>query len=141
MFHHQQKLRVDRNETVKLVQRVLEGEQCQNGEVNIVFVDDKMITELNTEYLNHHYTTDVLSFRLSEENEKKLDGEVYVNVSQAKRQATEYRVAVKNEIGRLVIHGTLHLLGYEDNTPGKKRRMSKKEDFYLGNSGLEYFHA
>ncbi|MBI3189446.1 MAG: rRNA maturation RNase YbeY [Ignavibacteriales bacterium] len=132
---------MNRNETVKLVQSVLEGEQCQNAEVNIVVVDDKMITELNREYLNHHFTTDVLSFCLSKQNEKKLEGEVYVNVAQAKRQASEYNVAEKNEIGRLVIHGTLHLLGYEDNTPGKKRRMSKKEDFYLGNSGLEYFHA
>ena len=132
---------MNKNETVKLVQSVLEGEQCQNVEVNIVFVDDKMITGLNSGYLNHHFTTDVLSFLLSEQNEKKLEGEVYVNVEQAKRQASEYTVTIKNEIGRLVIHGALHLLGYEDNTPGKKRRMTKKEDFYLGNSGLEYFHA
>ena len=105
-----------------------------------MFIEDEKMIELNSAYLEHHYTTDVLSFTLSERNER-LEGEVYVNVAQAKRQAKEYSVSARNEIGRLVVHGVLHLLGYEDDTTKKKLRMSKREDFYLGNLGLEYFHA
>ncbi len=109
--------------------------------MSIIFNDDKAMTKLNKEFLQHSYTTDVLSFRLSDHKETKLDGEVYVNVQQAKRQAKDFGVSLLNEVGRLVVHGTLHLLGYEDDTTKKKNRMSKKEDFYLGNQELEYFHA
>jgi rRNA maturation RNase YbeY len=107
----------------------------------VVFTDDKVITKLNKEFLKHHYTTDVLSFGLSDESESKLEGEVYVNVQQAKRQASEFGVSLLNEVGRLVVHGTLHLLGYNDDTPKKKSRMTKRENFYLGKQELEYFHA
>lgn len=96
--------------------------------------------ELNSAFLEHHFTTDVLTFPLSEDGEP-IEGEVYINVAQAKRQAKEYGVAPRNEIGRLIVHGVLHLLGYEDDTKKKKLNMSKREDFYLGNLGLEYFHA
>ncbi|MBI5215955.1 MAG: rRNA maturation RNase YbeY [Ignavibacteriae bacterium] len=137
----QKQFDISTQETIKLVQTVLSGEANRNAEVNVVFIDDNVMTKLNTEYLQHHYTTDVLSFCLSDKQETKLEGEVYVNVIQAKRQAKEYGVSLINELGRLVIHGTLHLLGYEDDTPKKKLRMNKREEYYLGNSGLEYFHA
>ncbi len=123
-----------------LVTGVLEHEGSPDATVSIVFIEDKKMIELNSAYLEHHYTTDVLSFTLSEKKEQ-LEGEVYINVAQAKRQAKEYRVSARNEIGRLIVHGVLHLLGYEDDTTKKKLRMSKREDFYLGNLELEYFHA
>ena len=127
--------------TRNLVSAVLAGEECVDSEITVVFVDDKNMIDLNTRYLDHHYTTDVISFNLSGEDERTVEGEVYVNVAQAKRQAREYRVSVMNEIGRLVVHGVLHLLGYEDDTRSKKTLMHKCENHYLGKHGMEYFHA
>jgi rRNA maturation RNase YbeY len=141
IFQQEVTTNLDESKTKELVRAVLRGEHCSNAVINVIFVQDKTIRELNNKYLQHHYTTDVLSFTLSEENTQPLEGEVYVNVARAKRQAREYGVSTLNEIGRLVVHGVLHLLGYEDDTLVKKHRMSTCEDHYLGNVGLDYFHA
>ncbi len=120
---------------------MLGGEQCKQAAINIIFTDDRGIQELNKTFLHHHYTTDVLSFPLSGEEEQTLEGEIYINIVQARRQAREYHVRTVNEVGRLVVHGVLHLLGYEDGTKGKRARMTKQENHYLGKIELDYFHA
>jgi len=86
---------------------------------------------MNATYRKHRYATDVLSFSLAEGPAHDLEGEVYVNVDRARRQAREYRVSISEETRRLVTHGLLHLLGYNDATPRQKEEMSKTEDFYL----------
>lgn len=120
---------IHKNPIEQLVHRVLEGERKKVRELNIVFVDDREITRLNRKFLNHYYTTDVISFRL--DNDEVLDGEVYVNLNQAYRQAREYNVAVRDEVKRLVIHGVLHLVGYNDCTKVKKEIMHSLENKYL----------
>lgn len=86
---------------------------------------------LNTAYLRHRHPTDVLSFPLSDHPERMLEGEVYVNLDQARRQARRHRITLKNEAARLVIHGVLHLLDYDDGTLDDKREMTRLEDAYL----------
>jgi probable rRNA maturation factor len=113
-----------------LLRRVLKGEAVDAATISVIFVDDRRMIKLNTEYLNHTYTTDVLSFPLSDE-EKIVDGEVYVNLDQARRQAKEFNAALNEEALRLVIHGTLHLVGYDDATVHEKGRMTERENFYL----------
>ena len=100
--------------------------------MNIVFVDDSFITNLNRDYIHKNSTTDVISFVLEEDSEKKnLEGEVYVNPEQAKRQAQEYDVSWQNELFRVIIHGVLHLVGYDDQNSLDKKDMTKKENYYL----------
>jgi probable rRNA maturation factor len=84
---------------------------------------------MNRKFLHHDYVTDVLSFPLGAR--EALEGEVYVNLDRARQQAVEYGVTFTSETGRLVIHGVLHLLGYDDTTSGPRRRMKKKEDRYV----------
>jgi len=98
-------------------------------ELNIVFVDEERIRELNRNYLKHDYVTDVISFDLSDENVSI--GEVYVCIEQAERQAKEYRVSFESEILRLAIHGVLHILGFDDNTIENQNEMHKLEDNFL----------
>lgn len=117
------------DETKCTAEYVLLNEK-RNAELRIVFVDDDKIHNLNKRFLRHDKVTDVLSFPL-EEQEGVIEGEIYVCIDQAERQAREYGVSIHQEISRLVIHGLLHLIGYDDTTPAKKSAMKEKEDSYL----------
>ncbi len=115
----------------EIIRRVLWKERRHHADLGIVFIDDRRMRILNATYLKHDFPTDVLSFPLSSPRARLLEGEIYVNLDQARRQAKEFSVTFRGEIYRLVIHGTLHLLGYDDHTPSTRHRMTRKEDLYL----------
>lgn len=98
--------------------------------VNIILTTDDSLLAMNRTYLQHDYETDVISFGLQEPG-KPVVGEIYISLDQARVQSREYNVPVAQEISRLVIHGALHLCGYEDETASEKEIMRKKEDYYL----------
>lgn len=113
----------------KAVLRTLEGECIDNADVSVILVNDDEILELNTKYLHHNYTTDVITFPLDEG--KKVEGEIYISVDTAREQAKEYLVTFINELTRLAIHGTLHLVGYDDATKKERLQMHELENKYL----------
>jgi len=115
----------------RVVSKILEEHQVKACEITIIFVGNDYIIQLNTDYFNKPQPTDVISFPLSETNASFLEGEVYIGAEVAREQAGEYNVSVAIEMLRLVIHGTLHLLGYLDGTESEKSQMTAKEDFYL----------
>lgn len=117
------------DETKRTAEYVL-SKEGRTSEIGIVFVDERKIKDLHKKYLQRDYITDVISFRLDEE-EGRVEGEVYVCIDQAKRQAREYGVSFRQEVSRLVIHGILHLLGYDDSTREQRSVMKKKEDAYV----------
>ena len=135
-FNVHRKYRIRHKEIQKLVRLVLTNERIRHVAVNVVFVDDRKMTDLNGTYLNHWYRTDVLSFPLEEKYTRSLGGEVYVNLDQAYRQSKEYRVTFASEKARLVVHGVLHLVGYSDATKTLRSRMAALEDKYLVKFGL-----
>jgi probable rRNA maturation factor len=130
VFNAHPRYRLRHVSTVALVRRVLRGEKVDRAALNIIFIQDRMMIALNSTYLRHRYTTDVLSFSLNE-HAKALDGEVYVNLDQARRQAKEYSVSEREERKRLVVHGILHLTGYEDATVKQREEMHQQENIYL----------
>ncbi|MDI6802519.1 MAG: rRNA maturation RNase YbeY [Bacteroidota bacterium] len=130
VFNNYKKQKIDKSKIVSLVKFVLKGEKSLQKNINIVFVDDEYITQLNKQYLYHNWTTDVISFPLNDD--KKIEGEIYINIDQTRRQAKEYKVKISEELNRLLIHGTLHLIGYTDTTQRTKKKMSLLEDMYLG---------
>lgn len=104
--------------------------------ISIVLCDDRTIHELNIRYLGHDYPTDVLSFLLGGDEligrkRKDLVGEIIISVETAERNAKKFRQTLEQELFRLAIHGTLHLLGYDDAKPQQRRRMREKERKYL----------
>ncbi|HDL18529.1 MAG TPA: rRNA maturation RNase YbeY [Bacteroidetes bacterium] len=99
-------------------------------ELRIIFADDEQIHALNRTFLNHDYPTDVISFPLGEELNFS-EGEIYIGLDRAMEQAAEYGVKFSGEVIRLIIHGVLHLMGYDDQTADERRIMSQKEDQYL----------
>jgi probable rRNA maturation factor len=125
--HH--RYRIPKGPVLGYVRQVLRAERKQRASVSVVFVGSRYCRTLNKKYLGHDFVTDVLSFTI--EPAKNLEGEIYVNVDKARQQAREYGVSVANELARLVIHGTLHLLGYDDRTMRGAKHMRKQEERHL----------
>lgn len=113
----------------KVVRFVLQKEKYSAGEVALVFVNDAIISAIHKKYLHHHTTTDVITFSLGEQGE--LQSEIYVNIVQARRQAAAFGVSIKNEIIRLIVHGLLHAVGYDDVEVKKKEIMLRMQEQYV----------
>ena len=94
------------------VRHVLRAEVVEAAEISVALVSDDEIAALNQQYLEHEGPTDVISFHLHDRGEPPL-GDVYVGVDQAARQAAGFGASVAEEVLRLAVHGTLHVLGYE----------------------------
>ena len=134
--------------------------QCKPDNINIVFMDDNDIATINSKFLEHNYPTDVISFKLNdiadeenlmhesfpsnmrentsdkkttleEQNYTLIEGEIYIGVNQAKHNSTFYGTKFYDEIKRVIIHGALHLIGFEDTNDVQKEEMTKWEDHFL----------
>ena len=108
---------------------VLRSEKKKNVDLHVVFVDDRGIRKINRKFFSRDAATDVITFPLEEF--PRLEGEVYISIETARRQAKAYRVSLTNELARLVIHGVLHLCGYDDIASVTRKKMKMKEEFYL----------
>jgi len=126
--------RINARGTLFIARTVFKSEGIQSASVNIIFINDAGIIRLNGKFLKKWRKTDVLSFQLNPAGQS-MEGEVYVNIEQARRQAREYNVTYKNEYSRLIIHGLLHLAGYRDDTSRRKIKMSLREDQILSSIG------
>jgi rRNA maturation RNase YbeY len=124
--HQHPSRRFSVKETLRVVGFVLQRVSAKRWQVSVVFTNDRFMRQMNRRFLDHDTVTDVIAFPLMDRMD--VDAEVYVNLDQARRQAAEYGVTVAEEVKRLLIHGTLHLLGYRDSTKAQRQRMARKED-------------
>lgn len=137
-------------ELESLFKRILEATLKAEGEgeeveISLVLVNDKQIQDLNHDYRNINQPTDVLSFALRETSEDELDfitedqwllGDIVISVETAQRQAKEYGHSLERELGFLIVHGCLHLLGYDHETEEGRSIMREKEENVLASLGL-----
>ncbi|SVB21721.1 uncharacterized protein METZ01_LOCUS174575 [marine metagenome] len=128
---------IPKAQIARIARRVLRREGRGHATVTIIFVDDAFIRQLNHEYRHLNRATDVLSFILDdgETPDQDIWGEVYVSISRAQEQAVRYHVALDDEINRLVVHGCLHILGYDHHRSAERRVMRQKEALYLEEAG------
>ena len=110
---------------------VLAGEGVREAKISLAFVDDATIADLNKRFLDHDGPTDVITFPYSGPKAKKLDGEVVIGVEAAIREAAERGHDANIELCLYVIHGTLHLCGYDDRARDDAREMRRQERAYL----------
>lgn len=96
--------------------------------IDYIFVDDPDLLEINRQSLQHDYFTDILTFTYQS---SPIQGEIYISVDRVREHAQEYGVSFDHELHRVMVHGLLHLCGYDDASKKKKQRMTEKEDFYL----------
>ncbi|MBM4168342.1 MAG: rRNA maturation RNase YbeY [Ignavibacteria bacterium] len=129
IVHNQHpKRRFPSKTAIRTIETVLKDQETKRG-IAVVFVGHAHMRSVNRKFLNHDSSTDVIAFPFRDDTWP--DGELYVNLDSAQRQAREYRVAFTEEVRRLLIHGTLHLLGYSDASRAGRSRMRKLEDKYL----------
>lgn len=110
---------------------VLEGEGIKDAKISLALVTDDKIAEINKQFLDHDGPTDVITFPLSNPKAKKLEGELILGVHVAQREAEERGHDVHTELCLYVIHGVLHLCGYDDRTAKDAKQMRQKEREYL----------
>lgn len=114
----------------RLIRHVAAEEQGTLGMLSIVLTDHDTVRALNRTYLDHDYVTDVLSFDLSDAPDR-IEGEIYVDLDTAAERHSEFGTTFDEEVYRYVVHGLLHLFGYDDRTPPEKAAMRRLEDAYL----------
>ncbi len=114
----------------KLVSSLKKELNLQIDSLMINFVTTSEITELNEKYLDHYFSTDIITFDYSEDR-NEIDGEIFISIDDAESNARKYKVHLKNEITRLIIHGILHLLGYDDQQKKDKIIMKRVENDLL----------
>jgi probable rRNA maturation factor len=127
---------IDRGRMREIARTVLAGEDVTEYEISLVFVDNPTIHRLNKQYLQHDEPTDVLTFPYSAANAKKLEGELILGVEIASEQAQERSHDVQAELALYVIHGLLHLCGFDDKSAGAEKEMRQRERHYLKQLGL-----
>src|SRR5713101_4173558 len=127
---------IDRARLRRAVSAVLEGEGIKDAEISLAFVDNATIHQLNKRYLQHDEPTDVLSFPLSEPDARRLAGELVIGAEVAKAQAESRGHTVEAELALYVIHGLLHLCGYDDKAAADAAVIHQRERLYLQRLGL-----
>ena len=99
------------------------------GELSIIFCSDDYLIDMNKRHLNHDYYTDIITFNYNVE--KKLNGDLFISVDRVKDNASAFNENFKMELFRVIIHGILHLCGFNDKTTKEQKEMRQKENHYL----------
>jgi rRNA maturation RNase YbeY len=113
----------------KLLKNLAEKENRKLSDINYIFCSDNYLLEMNKQYLNHDYFTDVITFDYSENN--KISGDIFISIDTVNDNAANYHSDTETELRRVMIHGALHLSGYNDKSEEEQKLMTEKENFYL----------
>lgn len=124
-------LPIDKNEIDKVLQLIENQEKVKFSLAEIVFVSEQEIQKINREHLSRDYVTDVISFRYDEDDDQGIEGTLYCCAPRISEQSREYKTEEREEFLRVVIHGLLHLTGYNDETEEEKTEMTALENRYL----------
>jgi rRNA maturation RNase YbeY len=111
------------------IEGVVDKHQKTVQNINIVFCSNQFLLKINKKYLNHHYYTDVITFNYNEEN--SISGDIFVSVDQVLLNSKEQNETFLDELRRVMIHGVLHLLGYDDSTNEFRKSMRTAENWAL----------
>ena len=118
------KLNVEAN-----IEKLVKNENKTLGDVNYILCSDAYLLDINRQYLNHDYYTDVISFDYCEDN--VISGDIFISVDTVADNAKEYGVTFEKELARVMIHGVLHFVGYNDKSDEEVPIMRAKENQYL----------
>lgn len=114
-----------------IAKRVLESMNVIDADLTFIFASDKLLSVLKRKFFNKDHLTDIIAFRLNNYSEKFIEGEIYISLQRVKENSSQFNQPYQKEISRLVIHGCLHLMGYDDKTSNGKKNMTMLENKYL----------
>ncbi|WP_017730991.1 rRNA maturation RNase YbeY [Nafulsella turpanensis] len=109
------------------IKEIIKRKGAHLNEINYVFCSDAYLKQINIDYLDHHYFTDIITFDNSEE-EDSIEADIFISIDRVKENSTEYSKNFEEELHRVMIHGVLHLLGYPDKTEEEQKVMRQEED-------------
>ncbi len=137
-FHHLYKpvFFKNRNSLKKYILQLLKREGKKVGHINYILCDDSYLLKLNWEHLNHNNYTDIITFELSNKG-LPLVAEIYISIERVRENAKTFKTTFTRELHRVLFHGILHLVGYNDKTPRQASKMRQLEEKYLNN----WFHV
>ena len=105
------------------------NEKKKVGDINYIFCSKEYLKKMNNDYLTKNYETDVISFDFS--NDNKISGDIYISSETVKKNSIIFNVCFNNELKRVMVHGLLHLLNYNDKSKQEMKIMREKENFYI----------
>lgn len=118
----------------RFIRNLISMEGKETSAINIIFCSDMYLLEMNRQYLQHDYLTDIITFDYNEGG--FVSGDLYISVDRVEENAVEFGCALEVELARVIFHGILHLSGYGDKTPEEEALMREKENFYLKKFGV-----
>ena len=107
----------------------IEHQKMSIGTINVVFCSDQHLLVINKEYLNHDYYTDIITFNYCEA--KQISGDLFISIDRIKDNSKNNKLLFVNELHRVIIHGVLHLCGFNDKTKAEKKEIRQMEDYFL----------
>lgn len=116
--------------TREWILNTIHTEGYQAGMIQVVFCDDEYVLEINRKYLNHNTYTDIITFNYNDEYEG-IGGDIFISLPRVKENAQQFGIQFDEELHRVIIHGILHLLGYDDQDNTSTLEMRSKENYYL----------
>ncbi len=129
-FNEQSDYKIQEIRRVKTwIKKIFKEENTVPGNINIILCSDSVLLELNKKYLQRDNYTDIITFTV--DGNDGLSGDLYISSDRIAENALKYRIDLRLELLRVIAHGILHLIGYEDNTREQIRIMREKEDQYL----------
>lgn len=130
-FHFLQSASLKNRQSLKaFLQSLFKKEGVKLNSLQYIFCSDKYLLEINCQYLNHDYYTDIITFNLSDKP-VPVNGEIYISIDRVKDNAQNFNTSFKQELHRVIFHGALHLCGYKDKTAKEEKLMREKEDHYI----------
>ena len=128
-FEDIQPFSIRKNHINKYVNSLIINELKVSGDISVIFCSDDYLLEMNKQYLSHDYYTDIITFDYVEEN--IISGDLFISFDRIKDNAKQLNIELIREVYRVVFHGVLHLVGYNDKTDDEQNVMTEKENFYL----------
>ena len=119
----------DRRRTSRWLKLVAESEIRNLGDISVIFCSDPYILDVNLKYLQHDYFTDIITFDYCEGD--TLSGDLFISIDTVRENSIFYKTDFEQELARVIVHGVLHLIGYDDHTPEEQKEMREKENYYL----------
>ena len=116
---------------IQLINLSLEATKYNQVKINIIFCNNDKLNSFKQEYFNDDALTDIITFPIRNDND--LEAEIYISIEMAKTNANEFNVSLNNELSRLIVHGVLHLIGFNDDTEYSKKIMFLKQDEIISN--------
>lgn len=120
---------IKKREVTNWIKTVASGYGKSVGDIAYIFCSDEKILEVNNQYLQHDYYTDIITFDYSEGN--TISGDIFISLDTVKSNSEQFETDYKNELHRIIIHGVLHLCGINDKAPRERERMTECENVAL----------